>query len=260
MIEDVSLADSTDGASLDDATSDPPLDTPDAVWTRNESRVVCTFEEGLDQDVSARLLQDVRVPSTVDSRDGQCRTYNILELPETRAGTLTVRIGSAAHSILPDASRERFLYQGSFRSAATAGTRVQVDAQGSASFPPFSLFESIPRSVEITEPIARSELVWNPRTPIAIRWRRDGSTDSVQIILLGRVSPTESSFATVCTVPISDSEFVISPSMLQRYDALPQARRVDVYRIRAARGVFGNAPVALEIRNETQGRNWITFR
>ncbi len=265
-----------DGRSLPDAAvfdesaaADTPVprdvvaeltDAPDTGRLRNQSRVIYSFQERGNQVVTARLVPDAPVPLSIDANDGLCRTYSVLDLPETRAGVLTVRIGASRHTIAPDTTRERFLYNGSFSTAASVGTRVAVDAEGSASFPSFSLSESIPRAIAITEPASRSETSWNSRIPITIRWQADDSGDSVQVILLGRVSPSESSFATVCTVPIIEREFVLNSAILQHYDALPQARRIDVYRIREARGVFGTAPVRLDVRNENEGANWISFR
>ncbi len=254
---------SADSGAVSTGDSRPSADADaetDVGALRNESIILVFVGGGANSTVTARLIRDEPVPIAIDSRDGRCRTYDSLILPETRAGTLTVRIGSAVHSIDPHPTRERNPYSSEFTSPATAGTRFRFDAEGSATFPSFSITESVPAAIEIIEPSQRAEIPWNSRVPIVVRWRSDSSSDAVQVVLHGRASATEGWYFTVCSVPISQGEFEITSTMLGRYNSLTEGRRIDVLRVREARTIAGNAPIWLSIRNIGEGGNWISFR
>jgi hypothetical protein len=246
-----------DSSPISDVTADA---SADAAPLRNESMITFILRRGVESSFSARLIPDGPVPSSIDSVDGRCRTYDSLELPETRVGDLRVWVDATMHTVAPHPTRERYLYSAGFASTAVTGTRVRIDAEGSGSFPAFSIAESVPQPIEILEPAMRAELPWSSRSSIVIRWRSDGSTDAVNVIVSGRASATAGFYFTVCSLPIASAQFEITTAMLRRFDSLPEGRRIDVVRVREARLVVGNAPILLSVRNYDEGANWISFR
>lgn len=226
---------------------------------RNESILVFERQNSLRDQLQARLLRDEPIGAETDSTSGSCRTYDSNALPETHAGALTVRRLSSTNTLQPNTSVPRSLYFATFEPGSPVGARIEVAAEGSATFPAFSLSEVIPQPLEVTDPSRPSTIPWDSTQAITIRWSLDSSTDLARLGIQGARAGGGPFLSTFCTVPISDGQFTFTPSMLSRFDSLPMFRVISLSRARIARGTFGNAPVSLIVTSERLF-GWISFR
>jgi hypothetical protein len=257
----------TDGGAVDTSIREDvsaPVDssdssTSDASRNRNESIVVVEVNANGSVAMAARLLRAEAVLPSNDRVVEGCRFYNRSALPETSAGTLTLRRGSESTVIVPIAGGARDLYIGRMQPPTADGVRFSVQAEGSATFPAFELSETLPRSLVITSPSQPQTLEFNPDRAIRFEWTPDSSGDIVLVHISGDRSEFGPSWFMRCMTPIASESFVVKPEMLREFTSLPRFRLISVLRSRVTRASFGDAQITLTVSN-TSTNTWVEFR